>query len=418
MTKFYVFLGIFFDFLGIAHAQNVVYAHAVVAQLCSPAMAGRGYVRHGHKKAAQFIAQQMDSLGLQKMNDDFMQPFRITVNTFAKTPKLAINGKNLVAGYDFLVNANSGSGRGSYPATNCYLLPDSVANVADATANATRAVAIWAQPAQRRDQMQLAAMLAKPDYACRTTIEITPKLTWTLSQNKTNKTAFSVRTDALDSTSNQINTIDFAVRTKLKRLKTQNVYAVVAGSSQPDSFVVVCAHYDHLGMLGSNALFCGANDNAGGVAMLLDLAQYFVRNPQPYSLVFVAFGAEELGLLGSSFWVENPPIALKKIKFVLNLDLVTTGENGITVVNATNHLAQFERLKTINTQKYGLKKVAKRSNAPNSDHYPFTQKGVAALFVYAEGDWQHYHDVNDCPPVGFTKYTELFGLFKDFLSGF
>ncbi len=69
----------------------------------------------------------------------------------------------------------------------------------------------------------------------------------------------------------------------------------VPGAEKPDSFIILCAHYDHLGKMGE-AIFYGANDNASGIATMLDLATYFVDHPQRYSLVFIAFGAERSGL--------------------------------------------------------------------------------------------------------------------------
>ena len=87
------------------------------------------------------------------------------------------------------------------------------------------------------------------------------------------------------------------------------------------------AHYDHLGMMGTTAIMNGANDNASGTAMMLTLMEYYSKNKPEYSLLFIAFGGEEAGLIGSKFYVENPTVPLKKIKSLLlfwqiqNLDL-------------------------------------------------------------------------------------------------
>ena len=94
------------------------------------------------------------------------------------------------------------------------------------------------------------------------------------------------------------------VQAGMKRIRSQNVICQVRGTEQPDSVVIVSAHYDHLGMQGDSR-FPGANDNASGTSMLLSMVEYFVRKPQAYTMVFIAFGAEETGLIGSNYYVNN-----------------------------------------------------------------------------------------------------------------
>ena len=159
--------------------------------------------------------------------------------------------------------------------------------------------------------------------------------------------------------------------------------------------MIFTAHYDHLGGMGKQVYFPGANDNASGTALLLMLTRYYSQHPPKYSVVFIAFAGEEAGLIGSEYFVNHPLIPLKKIRFLTNLDLMGNGEEGITVVNATEFSKEFELLKKISNDNKLLATVNPRGKAKNSDHYWFTEKGAPSFFIYTLGKRKDYHDVND-----------------------
>ncbi|MBY0425016.1 MAG: M20/M25/M40 family metallo-hydrolase, partial [Cytophagales bacterium] len=193
----------------------------------------------------------------------------------------------------------------------------------------------------------------------------------------------------------------------------------IDGTHQPDSFLVITAHYDHLGRMGPSVYFPGANDNASGIAFLLEMADYFKNNPPKYTVVFIAFAAEEIGLLGSEYFVNHPLIPLENIKFLVNLDLVGTGDDGIQVVNSTIFTKEFAQLKSINDQENYFQTVKTRGKAANSDHYHFSEKGVPSFFIYALGGITAYHDINDTyEKLPLTKFKELFQLTLKFLNSF
>ena len=104
-----------------------------------------------------------------------------------------------------------------------------------------------------------------------------------------------------------------------------NLGGFIEGSRFPERYLVVTAHYDHLGQQGSK-VFNGADDNASGVAGMLALAEYFARNQPIHSIIFLATDAEENGLYGSKAFIENSPVTIEKIKFNLNLDMIARGE--------------------------------------------------------------------------------------------
>ena len=122
-------------------------------------------------------------------------------------------------------------------------------------------------------------------------------------------------------------------------------------------------------------------------------------------------------MVGSKYFTEHPVFELSKIKFLINLDLLGTGYEGITVVNATEFKTRFDALKQLNTDKKYLPLVKPRGKAQNSDHYWFTEKGVPSFFIYTMGGIKAYHDVYDKPQtLPLTKYKEVFRLLVDFIA--
>ncbi|MCW8877076.1 MAG: M20/M25/M40 family metallo-hydrolase [Kangiellaceae bacterium] len=106
-----------------------------------------------------------------------------------------------------------------------------------------------------------------------------------------------------------------------------NIGGFISGHQVPKDYIVVTAHYDHLGKSGGR-IYNGADDNASGVAAMLTLAEYFVQNPPAHSIIFLATDAEESGLFGAKAFVENPPLPLSQVKYNINLDMVARGDNG------------------------------------------------------------------------------------------
>jgi hypothetical protein len=216
---------------------------------------------------------------------------------------------------------------------------------------------------------------------------------------------------------NPVNFLEIQIQNKYRReYRTHNVVGYIPGTACPDSFIVFTAHYDHLGMMGKGTYFPGANDNASGTAMMLSLARYFSGHPQRHSVLCIGFSGEEAGLLGSGFFAEHPPVGLSRIKFLVNLDLVGTGIDGITVVNATEFPDQFNKLSQINDTGRYLVNIKKRGSACNSDHCPFYNRGVPCFFIYTLGGITAYHDLDDRPGTlpltafdGLTKLLIAFG---------
>jgi len=205
--------------------------------------------------------------------------------------------------------------------------------------------------------------------------------------------------------------------TYLPDYQTKNVIGYLEGREAKDSFVVITAHYDHLGTMGDNTIFYGANDNASGVALMLDLAKTLQKDSLKYTLVFIACCGEEMGLLGSKFFVENPLIDLSKVKMAINFDLLCAGDKGITVVNGLNHPQKTELLTKINTENKYLPEITPEKNAKNSDHYWFTAQNIPAFFIYAKGKTGKGHHPSDtCENCTLSGYNSIFKLFYQFIK--
>ena len=197
---------------------------------------------------------------------------------------------------------------------------------------------------------------------------------------------------------------------------SQNVCGYIPG--EVDTMIVFTAHYEHLGMSG-DTLFPGAHDNASGTAAVMDLARMANLQRRHYTYVFLLFGGEESGLVGSHYFVDNPLIRLSKVKLLINLDLFCGGDEGLMVVNANSRetSAYVDKLQQINNLHGYATKIGRRDNAANSDHYWFTSE-CPAIFIYTlGGPYGGYHSPDDtCDGCGLGNYHRHMTLLRAFLE--
>jgi len=180
---------------------------------------------------------------------------------------------------------------------------------------------------------------------------------------------------------------------------TMNVIGVVEGSDPrlKDEVIILGAHADHLGRIG-NDVYYGANDNASGTATLLELAEAFGTGPEKpkRTLLFIAFAGEEMGLVGSEYYVHHPVFPLEKTVAMINLDVVGSGQEGIMVVAGETFPKFYDLVKRID-ERFIHRKLASRPQARNSDHFHFGDKGIPAIFLYAMGGTAPWHSPRDLP---------------------
>ncbi len=168
--------------------------------------------------------------------------------------------------------------------------------------------------------------------------------------------------------------------------------------------VVIGAHYDHLGLgmpgaslhVGEAAVHNGADDNASGVASLLYLADYLKNNPKAKNnnYLFLAFSAEELGLVGSKKFVENPSFGLQNVNYMLNMDMVgRLNEEKILAINGAGTSPTWkDELAKIAVA--GIKIKTTDSGVGPSDHTSFYLKDMPVLHFFT-GQHTDYHKPSD-----------------------
>jgi aminopeptidase YwaD len=363
-----------------SYSQDTTYARQVIKQLTSKEFLGRGYVNDGVNKAASYISKELKTIGLLKFGKSYSQNYSFPVNTFPGKMSITLDDKVLAAGKHYLIYPSAKSIKAGFQLFK------------------TDSVTYEANDVRRPVPVK---------------IKLKKKLTYTVATELSDNTTIELLKDSFP---NELKNIEIVFENKfIPNFRCQNLYGYIKGSQQPDSFIVFTAHYDHLGAMGKDAYFPGANDNASGVSVLLNLAKYYKTHPSKYSIAFIFFSGEEAGLLGSKYYSEHPVFPLSKIKFLTNLDLLGTGDDGIMVVNATVFKDHFEKLNQLNIEKNYVKQIKQRGKAANSDHYWFTEKGVPSFFIYTMGGITAYHDIYDVEKtLPLSKYLEVCKLLIEF----
>lgn len=203
--------------------------------------------------------------------------------------------------------------------------------------------------------------------------------------------------------------LEIALSVALEPVQTMvpNVLASLPGSDRAQEIVLIGAHYDHIGQAGLGQCgearsggavdnICnGADDNASGTAMVLELARALKqrgRAPQR-TIVFVNFAGEELGILGSKALAEAPPFDLKRVVAMVNLDMVgRLGPKGLAIGGLGSSDAWMPLLDQVGTE--GLEILYESSVATRSDHAAFYRKDIPVLFFFT-GVHSDYHRPGD-----------------------
>ena len=391
--------------------------HQYLDTLCAPGLYGRGASFDGQKKAADYLSDRFKEIGLIPLSDNYFQYFTYNINTFPGKLSFQTDHTTLTPGTDYIIGPNSPSGKATLKTMylDTLLFSSKKAVKKFQRSNLKNTALVYDEAFQKKVTANGNPYTSKLKESRCVIMLKNKKLTMGLSKSQADFVSFEILREKFQS---DIKTISYEVDAEMiNGYKAQNVIGYVKGTAVPDSFLFITAHYDHLGNLGEKTYFPGANDNASGVSMLLELARYFKEHPQKYSIVFIAFGAEEAGLIGSEYFTKNPLVPLAKIRFLLNLDLMGTGDDGMMVVNGSVFQKEFELLTKLNETKKYLSAIKQRGKAANSDHYYFTEKGVPAFFFYTLGGITAYHDVWDIPKtLPLTKFKEVHNLIIDFIS--
>jgi hypothetical protein len=174
--------------------------------------------------------------------------------------------------------------------------------------------------------------------------------------------------------------------------ESPNVIAMLEGSDQElkNEYFIYTAHLDHVGTgrsVDGDSIYNGAYDNASGVAIMLEMAKAYTRlqTPPKRSILFIALTAEEMGLLGSEYYVNNPVVPLKKTTGMLNLDMFLMEEPLEEIVVLGESLSGLGHIAYRAAELTGIRimpdPIPEEKIFMRSDHFNFAKKGVPALFL-------------------------------------
>ncbi len=212
---------------------------------------------------------------------------------------------------------------------------------------------------------------------------------------------------------------------KTEIVKTGNIIAMIEGSDKKEEYLVISAHYDHLGVIKGD-IYNGADDNGTGTAALIELAEAFSLaksdgNGPRRSILFIALSGEEKGLLGSEYYTENPVVPLANTVADINIDMIgridkehQTGNYiymlGSDKLSGVLHKIN-EKTAKIYFPDFELNYAYNSENHPEmmnsrSDHYHFAEKGIPAIF-YFSGLHKDYHTPDDdVEKIDFESYQQ------------
>lgn len=180
-----------------------------------------------------------------------------------------------------------------------------------------------------------------------------------------------------------------------------NFVGQIMGRKKADKYLVVTAHYDHVG-IENGEIYNGADDNASGTAALFTIASYFTKNRPEHSLIFVAFDAEERGLQGSRHFVANLPVAKSSVLLNVNMDMISRNDRGELYAAGTFHYPQLKPVLESVQKKAGVKlmlghddpKLGRDDWTNQSDHASFHREKIPFIYFGVE-DHKDYHRPTD-----------------------
>lgn len=189
-------------------------------------------------------------------------------------------------------------------------------------------------------------------------------------------------------------------------LPTQNVMAVLPGTDKilREQFIVVGAHFDHLGKSTEGALDpddktgvrLGADDNASGTAAVMELARLFARRPAKRSIIFANFSGEEEGLLGSAYMADHFPATLDSVDAMVNFDMVGRLKNDKLIVYGVATATELPQIVTDANAATHLNVAAQGDGFGPSDHSSFYAKNIPVLHFFTDLH-DDYHRTSDTP---------------------
>lgn len=407
----------------VVSSQNLEITRQNIEYLSSEKFGGRGYVDSGAKLSAKFLADQLHNYEVSAFGDNYFQYFYYSVNTFPSEMSVKIDNVEKKPGIDYIVHPAGSSAKGKFVLfrPDSLLLNDTIKILEKIFSNREKysekiLVVDFEKIAEQSIRRFYLRMIRLNLPGFKGFVELLPgDLVWGVRRFQLNHPVVKIKNDAFPDDAKILELNIFAEF--IPEFTAKNVIGYIPGNR--DEYIVFTAHYDHIGKMGSELYFPGANDNASGTAMLIDFARHYSQKTPEYSIVFMFFFGEEAGLLGSKHYVKNPYFDLDKIKVLINLDLVGTGCEGITIVNGATEGYEkiYQTFLDINLKRSLFSEISAGGEAANSDHHPFHEKGVKSIFIYTRGPGTYYHHIKDTPEtLSLAGYENLFTLIDLFIK--
>jgi len=426
--------------------------------LASDALAGRAPGTPGIERAGDFLATEFARIGLQRLpgTDGYFQPFPMALSTsLAPGTGLSINDKPLQLSTDFSPLSLTGEGpfSGHVVFAGYSIVNPKFDEYAGIDAGGKVVLAMRQEPVDQNKKSRFAApnqnwsdgaffsakakaaaahgavalLLVSPPSsggddqvlpffgdtagsgAKIPVIQISRRVADLLLEMGGAPDLKSLQAE-IDSTlsprSVELKDVEVAGDVAVKRstASVRNVLAYLPGAGEhADEFVVVGAHYDHLGtgqlghMLGPvGSIYHGADDNASGTAAVLELAERMkAAGPLPRSVLFALFTGEEEGLIGSDYFIKHPPVPLDKIVAMINLDMVGRMKNDTVLMGGWGTAPIWESMMKQAAADVGVKTQSfEKGGLGPSDHMSFALKKIPVLFLFT-GLHKDYHRPTD-----------------------
>ncbi|MEA3449307.1 MAG: M20/M25/M40 family metallo-hydrolase [Bacteroidota bacterium] len=436
----YMFMVIF---SGVLSAQDIQIAKKTISYLASDKLEGRFPGTAGDSMAQQFIESEIDACDLNPFDFGYRQEFEIVTDIAVSNASFATwNGEKLVLKEDYMPMSFSGD-----DALNASVIfygqqgddekPDYqnkwVLKVIDNKNN----------PLPRYDELMKLYMDLKTNNAGGLILTYTTGVTdstefypfiYTRSFMSADIPVIQISSEIInkslkkyDVSISDLNTIksddnvtypEIKLHAQLKidkiKTKTANLAGWIEGSDT-NTWIVLGAHHDHLGYGGYGsgsrapeqyAIHNGADDNASGVATVLMLADYYAEHKPDLNLAFVLFGAEEQGLLGSKYFVENMPFEKEKIKNMLNFDMVGRVKDSVMDIIGTTTAKEYQDILT-SFDDVPLTLKLRKGGYSGSDQAMFYAEKIPVLFFFAGINDDYHTPADDIDLINFQGIKML-----------
>lgn len=404
--------------------------------LAGPEMEGRETGMEGQRKAADYLKQQFQRIGIAPANNGNYEQFYPLYKDSLKEAKIAIGGSNFEFGKDFAALLPS------IVTTELFFSEVVYMNKVDTTTDIRgKAVVLVAkngtQLPSNADIFRLYTRQPAVVLIVQSGIDKVPSPKsgrLYLNLYKARQTPITIRiseamgeallkTEYSNAKAQTLETKTVATEMMLRFRKdaevtqASNVLGMIEGTDKKDEWVVISAHYDHVGIIGGK-IHPGADDDGSGTVGVLEIAEAFAKakaagkGPRR-SILFLAVSGEEKGLWGSAYYGDHPVYPLEKTSIDINIDMIGRKDDNLKSLDSNNHVyligddklsSELPRfvdsinnmyIKLITDRKYNDPKDPNRLYY-RSDHYNFAAKGVPIVFFF-DGIHKDYHKPSDTP---------------------